>query len=119
MDDPLRMPLDDVVTFRNGEQFSEVWYESVYKPVFHSRKCDRCGVVKETMGAFIGGTTKFATYLVFGFRLEVVERMLIALQLNTFCKECFNKLKYNGSGVPPTATQILTAWRKKKEEKNG
>jgi len=114
MDDPLRMPLDDVVTFRNGEQFSEVWYESVYKVVFHSRKCDRCGVVKETLGAFIGGTTKPATYLVFGYPVEIVERMLIALQLNMFCEGCFNKMRYNGSGVPPTATQIRAAWRKEK-----
>jgi len=116
-DDDLKMDLPDTFTFKDGEPFSETWYETVFKPVFRPRKCDRCGVVKDTLGCFVGGTTKYATYLVFGYRQEIVERMLIALRLNVFCLDCFNKLHFNGSGVPPTATQIRELW--KKENTNG
>lgn len=106
------MELPDIITFKNGEPWSETWYEEVFKPVFRHRKCDRCGVVTETLDAFIGGTTKHATYLVFGYPAEIVEKMLVALRLNTWCLPCFNKLHFNGSGVPPTASQIRSSWKK-------
>ncbi len=112
----MKMDLPDTVVLKSGESFSETWFSEVWKPVFGSRRCDRCGEVKETLGAFIGGTTKFATYLVFGYPAEIVEKMLIALRLNTFCKECFIRLKYNGSGVPPTASQIRDHWRKERDD---
>jgi hypothetical protein len=108
------MDLPDVETLRSGEPWSWTWYDEVFVPVFRSRKCDRCGETKETLGAFIGGTTKYCTYLLFGYPAEIVEKMLIALRLNTWCLPCFNKLHFNGSGVPPTASQIRSSWKKEK-----
>lgn len=114
MQDGLKMDLPDVETLRNGEPWSWTWYDEVFKPVFRPRKCDRCGVVKDTLGAFIGGTVKPANYLVFGYSIEMVEKMLIALRLNVFCEDCFNKLAYNGSGPPPKLSE-LRAMRKRRE----
>jgi hypothetical protein len=113
-DDDLKMDLPDAVTLFDGTPFSDTWYLEVWRKVFHPRKCDRCGVVKDTLGAFIGGTTKYANYLLFGYRQEIVEKMLIALRLDTYCEECFNKLAYNGSGPPPKLSE-LRAMRKRRE----
>jgi len=114
-DDP-RMSLPDTVTCFNGEQFSETWFQEVWKPLFSSRRCDRCKETGPVLGVFLPGTTKYATSVIFGYRLDFAEKIIKSLGLFAFCQGCFNKLRYNGSGVPPTATQILTAWRKTKNE---
>ena len=111
-----RMSLPDTVTCKNGEQFSETWYEEVWKPLFRSRKCDRCKETKETLGVFMGGTTTYATNVIFGYTLAVCEGIIRALCLKSFCRECFNKLRYNGSGGPLTGTQIRELWKKEKTD---
>lgn len=112
----LKMDLPDVETLKNGEPWSWTWYDSVFRPVFRSRRCDRCGEVRETLGAFVGGTTKPANYLLFAYEREIVEKVLVALRLNVFCKPCFDRLRYNGSGQPPTASEIRDQWRKEKAD---
>lgn len=116
-DDDPRMSLPDTVTCFNGEQFSETWYEEVWKPLFQSRRCDRCKETKPVLGVFIAGTTSYATSVIFGYRLDIAEKIIAALGLFAFCQECFNKLRYNGSGVPLTWSQLRDL--KKKEKPNG
>jgi hypothetical protein len=95
------MPLSDIVTLRTGEKFSEVWYQEVWRKLFIPRACSRCKETKDTLGVFMRGTTKYATSLIFGFPQEVAEKLIVILELDALCQECFNKLRYNGSGPPP------------------
>lgn len=115
-DDP-RMSLPDEITLKSGEPWSWTWFDEVYQPMFRSRKCDRCKETKETLGVFIGGTTTFATGVIFGYKQDVCEGIIRALCMTSFCRECFNKLRFNGSGVPLTWTQIRDL--KKKENPDG
>jgi hypothetical protein len=110
MIDP-RMSLPDTITLKSGSPWSWTWYDEVFKPLFHPRKCDRCKETKDCLGVFIGGTTNYATDVIFGYTQEACEGIIRALRMTSFCQECFNKLRYNGSGVPPTASKIRELWK--------
>ena len=98
----LRMDLPDKVLTTTGEWWSEVWYVEVFKKLFHPRACSRCREVRDCLGAFIGGTTKHVTSLIFAFPVDVADQLMVILELDALCEQCFNKLRYNGSGgLPP------------------
>ncbi len=96
-----RMRLKDVVICSNGERFSETWYRKVWRKVFVPRRCTQCGEVKDTIGAYFRGTTKPANEVFFGCTASVVEKMVLALELDVLCRECLDQRIYGPAGPPP------------------
>lgn len=84
----LKMELTDAVQFRNGDWFSETWFEQAFYPVFRSRRCSGCGKTTSAPFAVFPGTTTRMRF--FGYTADAIRRIVSALGLETFCFDCWD-----------------------------